>query len=88
MRAADLDPTGERHGLPTWPWRLAGPGLHTRRQLRELGLRPGGQEPAAQIVCRRGARVAYLYRLDLARPVRPMTPGRAAALDRAMAKRQ
>ncbi|MFD5084339.1 RRQRL motif-containing zinc-binding protein [Kitasatospora sp. NPDC058406] len=89
MRAPDLDPTGEHHGgLPTWPWRYADPGLHTRRQLRELGLRPGGQEPAAQVVTRRGLRIAYLYRLDGALPVRPMTPGRAAALDRAMAARQ
>ncbi|MEU3495367.1 RRQRL motif-containing zinc-binding protein [Kitasatospora cineracea] len=89
MRAFDLDPTGERHGgLPTWPWRYADPGLHTRRQLRALGLRPGGQEVAAQVVCRGGGRIAYLYRLDLALPIRPMTPARAAALDRAMARRQ
>ncbi|MEU3565758.1 RRQRL motif-containing zinc-binding protein [Kitasatospora sp. NPDC006786] len=89
MRVPDLDPTGEHHGgLPTWPWRYADPGLHTRRQLRAMGLRPGGQEPAAQVVCRRGRRIAYLYRLAAAKPVRPMTPGRATALDRAMAKRQ
>ncbi|WBP92063.1 RRQRL motif-containing zinc-binding protein [Kitasatospora cathayae] len=89
VRASDLDPSGEHHGgLPTWPWRYADPGLHTRRQLRALGLRPGGQEPAAQVVCRKGRRIAYLYRIDQALPVRPMTPGRAAALDRAMAARQ
>ncbi|MEV6209088.1 RRQRL motif-containing zinc-binding protein [Kitasatospora sp. NPDC051914] len=90
MRAPDLDPTGEHHGgLPTWPWRWSpDPGLRTRRQLREAGLRPGGQEPAAQVVCRRGRRIAYLYRLDRALPIRPMTPAREAALDRAMAARQ
>lgn len=89
MRAPDLDPTGEHHGgLPTWPWRFGPEGLATRRQLREMGLRPASQEPAAQVVCRRGRRHGYLYRIALARPVRPMTPGRAAALDRAMAARQ
>ncbi|MCU7827316.1 RRQRL motif-containing zinc-binding protein [Kitasatospora sp. DSM 101779] len=89
MRVPDIDPTGEHHGgLPTWPWRYADPGLHTRRQLRAMGLRPGGQEPAAQVVCRRGRRIAYLYRIDAAKPVRPMTQGRTAALDRAMAARQ
>ncbi|MFD5433744.1 RRQRL motif-containing zinc-binding protein [Kitasatospora sp. NPDC127067] len=89
MRASDLDPSGEHHGgLPTWPWRYADPGLHTRRQLRAMGLRPGGQEPAAQVVCRRGKRIAYLYRIDQALPVRPMTPRQAEALDRAMAARQ
>ncbi len=89
MGVPDLDPTGEHHGgLPTWPWRYADPGLRTRRQLRAEGLRPGGQEPAAQAVCRRGRRIAYLYRAAQALPVRPMTPRRAAALDRAMAARQ
>jgi hypothetical protein len=29
---------------------------------------------------RRGPLVAYLYRVDCAKPVRPMTPGRWAAL--------
>jgi hypothetical protein len=29
---------------------------------------------------RRGPLVAYLYRVDLAKPVRPMTPARGAAL--------
>lgn len=91
MRAFDLDPTGERYGgTPTYPWRK-GPAktvLATRRQLREMGLRPGGQEPVAQVVCRRGKRVGFLYRVDQALPVRAMTPGRATALDRAMAARQ
>ncbi|WP_344441513.1 RRQRL motif-containing zinc-binding protein [Kitasatospora nipponensis] len=50
--------------------------------------RPGGQGPAAQVVCRRGKRIGFLYRVDQALPVRAMTPGRAAALDRAMAARQ
>ncbi|MDQ0386478.1 hypothetical protein J2S54_003298 [Streptomyces sp. DSM 42143] len=37
---------------------------------------------------RRGPLVAYLYRVDLAKPVRPMTPGRWAALAKANAARR
>ncbi|GBQ04153.1 hypothetical protein SSP531S_56450 [Streptomyces spongiicola] len=79
--------------LPVFRWRLAPGGLATRRQLRALGLRPGGQEVAAQLERprRRGGRgplVAYLYRIDRAKPVRPMTPGRRAALERANAARR
>ncbi|MGN5389391.1 RRQRL motif-containing zinc-binding protein [Streptomyces sp. JL7001] len=76
--------------LPVYPWRLAPDGLATRRQLRALGLRPGGQEVAAQVERprRRGPLVAYLYQIDLARPVRPMTARRAAALAKANAARR
>lgn len=66
--------------IPVYAWRLAPDGLATRRQLRALGLRPGGQEVAAQIERPRRRReplVAYLYRIDHARPVRPMTAGEA-----------
>ncbi|MGA5319813.1 RRQRL motif-containing zinc-binding protein [Streptomyces seoulensis] len=69
--------------LPVFRWRLAPDGYATRRQLRAAGLRPGGQDVAAQLERprrRRGPLVAYLYRVDLAVPVRPMTPGRWAAL--------
>ncbi|MFF4765025.1 RRQRL motif-containing zinc-binding protein [Streptomyces sp. NPDC001255] len=72
--------------LPVYRWKLAPEGLATRRQLRALGLRPGGQPVAAQLERprrRRGPLVAYLYRVALARPVRPMTPGRARALAKA-----
>lgn len=77
-------------GVPTWRWRAAPRrlSLATRRQLRAQGLRPGGQAPVARIECRRGRRFAWLYRVDLARPVRPMTPARWRALDRAMAARR
>ncbi|MFD5456210.1 RRQRL motif-containing zinc-binding protein [Streptomyces olivaceus] len=77
--------------LPAYRWRFAPDGLATRRQLRALGLRPGGQEVAAQIERprrRRGPLVAYLYRIDRALPVRPMTPARWAALARANAARR
>ncbi|MGA5652645.1 RRQRL motif-containing zinc-binding protein [Streptomyces seoulensis] len=72
--------------LPVYRWRLAPDGYATRRQLRAAGLRPGGQEVAAQLERprrRRSPLVAYLYRVDLAKPVRPMTPGRWAALAKA-----
>jgi len=87
------DPTGTTWGLATYPWRLAPDGLATRRQLRARGLRPGGQPIAAQLMRRSrrrksGALVAYLYRLDLAKPVRPMTPGKRVALDKAMTARR
>ncbi|GAA4684853.1 RRQRL motif-containing zinc-binding protein [Streptomyces youssoufiensis] len=87
------DPTGARYGIPTYPWRLAPDGLATRRQLRACGLRPAGQPVAAQIMRRSrrrkaGVAIAYLYRLDLARPVRAMTPGRVRALAAAMRARR
>ncbi|MBK3626994.1 hypothetical protein JHN59_19515 [Streptomyces sp. MBT49] len=72
--------------LPVYPWRLAPDGLATRRQLRAKGLRPGGQDVVAQIErprYRRGPLVAYLYAVDAAKPVRPMTPAKQAALDKA-----
>ncbi|MFE5674038.1 RRQRL motif-containing zinc-binding protein [Streptomyces erythrochromogenes] len=78
-------------GVPVYRWRLAPEGLATRRQLRALGLRPGGQDVVAQIERprrKRGPLVAYLYRIDRARPVRPMTPRRAAALAKANAARR
>lgn len=87
------DPDGTKFGVPTYPWRLAPDGLATRAQLRARGLRPGGQEIAAQILWRsrrtRGhIRAAYLYRIDQAKPVRPMTPAKRAALAKAMAARR
>ena len=64
------------------------PGLLTTRQLRARGLRPGGQDIAAQILWRRGKRVAYLYREDLAKPKRQATPAQLAAIDRALRARR
>ncbi|MFC7935225.1 RRQRL motif-containing zinc-binding protein [Streptomyces sp. NPDC057387] len=77
--------------VPVYRWRLAPDGLATRRQLRARGLRPGGQDVAAQVERprrRRGPLVAYLYRVDQAKPVRPMTPAKQAALDKANAARR
>jgi hypothetical protein len=77
--------------IPTYPWHLAPEGLATLRQLRARGLRPGGQDVAAQIERprrRRAPLVAYLYRIDTAKPVRPMTPAKWAALAKANAARR
>jgi hypothetical protein len=62
--------------------------LRTRRQLRAEGLRPGGQEPVAELRWYGGLRVAFLYDVARARRVRPMTPGRARALEEAMRARR
>jgi hypothetical protein len=79
-----MDPEGERYGLPTYPWQCAPAGLATRRQLSERGLHPTGQHPCGQVLWPRGrdrhtgqerTEVAYLYRIDLARPKKTMTPG-------------
>lgn len=82
------DPTGARYGRPTYPYGLAPEGLHTVRQLRALGLRPAGQDIAAQILWRRGKRVAYLYRRELAKPKRTATPAQLAAIGRALLARR
>lgn len=87
------DPTGSVHGIPTFPWRFAPDGYATRRQLRARGLRPGGQPVAAQVMrsSRRrkaGVSVAYLYRVDRAKKVRPMTPSKWAAHAAAMLARR
>ncbi|WP_306365982.1 RRQRL motif-containing zinc-binding protein [Nocardiopsis sp. CC223A] len=95
MASKYLDRDGTRYGIPTYPRNLAPTGLATKNQLRSMGLRPGGQELAAQLMwrsrcggSRHGVRVAYLYRLDAAKPVRPMTPAKWAALDKAMQARR
>lgn len=68
----DLTATTMR-GLPAWRWRQAPRGLLTRRQLRAAGLAPGGHNPVGIVYCRRGRRIAFLYRSDLAVPKRTPT---------------
>ena len=82
------DPYAERFPLPTYPYHFAPQGLLTIRQLRERGLRPGGQTPVAQILWRRGKRIAYLYRTDLAKPKRTATTAQLAAIGKALAARR
>jgi hypothetical protein len=79
------DPAAAHHSIPTYMWRCAPAGLATRRQLAALGLRPGGQEIAAQVMWAGvgGDRAAYLYRIDAAVPKRAATPRQLAALDKA-----
>ena len=68
IRVEFYDPTGSRHGFPTFPYHYAPDGLVTRRQLRAKGLRPNGYDPVAQILWRhrKQIRTAHLYRRDLA----------------------
>ncbi|MFF0173192.1 RRQRL motif-containing zinc-binding protein [Micromonospora profundi] len=82
------DPLGTRYGFPTFPYLTAPGGLATRRQLRAAGLRPGGHDPVAQILWRRGKRIAYLYRLDLAAPKRTATPAQREAIAKALLARR
>ncbi|GAA3554323.1 hypothetical protein GCM10022222_42480 [Amycolatopsis ultiminotia] len=66
--------------------------LATKRQLRAMGKRPGGQDPCAFLYfrCRKAGKLVFanLYLIEKAKPVRPMTPARQAALDKAMAARR
>jgi hypothetical protein len=84
------DPHGHRYGIPTYPYRWAPKGMLTIRQLRARGLRPGGQDPAAQIIWRHGKRkrIAYLYFESLALPKRQATPAQANAIARALQARR
>lgn len=90
IRVEFYDPTGTRYGFPTFPWLGAPEDLATVRQLRSDGLRPGGQQPVAQLFWRHRAqrRVAYLYRRDLAKPKRTATPAQRAAIARALLARR
>lgn len=88
-----LDPTGERFGVPTFPWgwsRYFDADLRTKAQLRAEGLSIAGLEVAGQLKWRSnragnvgGVRTASLYRRSLARPVRPLSPARERSLARA-----
>ncbi|MGW7645423.1 RRQRL motif-containing zinc-binding protein [Streptomyces bobili] len=83
----DVDPYDDG-SFPEYRWRQAPEGLATCRQLRAMGLRPGGHDPVAQMTCGYGKRVAYLYRVDLAVAKLPMTLAKEATLDNPMAARQ
>ncbi len=84
---------GTRDGIVLLSWGI-GPRdkLATRRQLRAMGLRPGGQDPAALLYFRHRASyrqvLAELFLIERAKPVRPMTPARRVALDKALAARR
>jgi hypothetical protein len=84
------DPEGRRYGRPTYPFHWAPAGLLTTRQLRARGLRPGGQDIAAQILWRHRnqRRVAYLYREDQAKPKRSATTAQLGAIVKALRARR
>ncbi|MER7577474.1 RRQRL motif-containing zinc-binding protein [Streptomyces sp. NPDC126514] len=64
-------------------------GLATRRQLRAMGLSPGGHPPVTRITWgKQGRRWAWLYAIELAVPKRIPTLAQELALDKAMAARQ
>ncbi|GAA1821632.1 hypothetical protein GCM10009682_47300 [Luedemannella flava] len=90
IRAVFHDPDGDRYGIPTFWWRGAPAGYATRRQLRAAGLRPAGQPVAAQVMWAGvgGTRVAYLYRVDLARPKRTATAAQLRAVHAALRARR
>ncbi|GLW95437.1 RRQRL motif-containing zinc-binding protein [Actinokineospora globicatena] len=69
-----------RDGVPTFRYRDAPRGLATRRQLRGMGLCPGGHEAVAQIKWRRGRRRADLYLVDTASVSPGATTAQLAAL--------
>lgn len=90
-RQAFWDPDGKQFGRPTFPWRSAPTGLFTRRQLAAQGLRPNGQDVAAQVMRGRRNReplIAYLYRADLAAPKRTPTERQLEALAKATEARR
>src|SRR5699024_3236647 len=79
---------GTRDGLPLLSWGSAPTDtLATRRQLRLMGLRPGGQDPVALLLFKYqpayATTVAELFLIAQAKPVRPMTPAKQAALNKA-----
>jgi len=74
--------------MQTYPWFDQVPEhLKTRRQLADLGLRPGGPV-GAQVVWRRGKAHADLYDKNAALPKREMTDAQRAALEKAQEKRR
>ena len=86
---------GTVEGLPalSWGW-AARDKLATRRQLRALGLRPGGQEPVAVLMFqhakpnRRRIEYARLYLIERAVPKREATPAQRAAIAKALTARR
>ncbi len=75
--------------LPIYTWGAAPENLKTRRQLAEMGLRPGGPEVARVEWFRQGTpRFARLYDVAQAVPKSPATSTQLAALAKARLKRQ
>jgi hypothetical protein len=86
---------GSVDGLPALTWGRADRAqLATARQLRELGLRPAGQQPVAVLVFghrqsgRRPVEYTSLYRIADAEPKRVASPAQRDAIDKALAARR
>lgn len=93
--AAPIVVCGEIDGLPAIPWGYADRHeLATLRQLRAMGLRPGGQDPVAVLVFghrasnRRRVERANLYLVARALPKRHATPAQRAAIAKALRARR
>lgn len=83
---------GTHEGLPLLSWGIAPRDtLATYRQLRAMGLRPGGADPVAVLFfhSRKGMRMVFanLYLIAAAKPVRPMTDAKWCAIAAARAAR-
>lgn len=84
---------GTHEGVILLSWGIAPrDALATRRQLRTMGLRPGGQDPAALLYfrCRAACTKVFaeLFLVAAAKPVRPMTPAKRTAVAKALAARR
>lgn len=73
--------------IPEYPYQGAPENLKTRRQLADLGLRPGGQAKG-RIYWKRGKRYADLFEVAEALPKKQPTPAQLAALEKANIKRR
>ncbi|QRP47228.1 RRQRL motif-containing zinc-binding protein [Amycolatopsis sp. FDAARGOS 1241] len=81
---------GFRDGLPVFGWGEAPSTLLTKSQLREIGMRPNGQDPKGLLVFRHvkpyaRETVAELFSVELAAPKRTAAPGQ---MDHAMEARR
>lgn len=84
---------GERDGLPVFGWGEAPSTLLTRSQLRNAGLRPNGQDPAAWLVFRHvqpyaRETVAALYSVERAAERRTPSAAQRVAIGRALEARR
>jgi hypothetical protein len=84
---------GTQDGLPVFSYGTANRAVWaTREQLKQAGLRPGGQDPAALLWFRNRTNCkwvyAALYVIAEAKPRFPMTPAKYRAIQKACAARR